>query len=652
MKKLLLSVLFLFVNVVGFGQCPPDNFVFFGAQSEIDSFPTMYPNCTEINGVVVISGSNITDLSPLGQITSISGGLEISFTSITNINLTSLSNIGTQVNDDVEIRQNLLLESFTGLENINNVAGTILIIDNPNIENFNGFEDVVSIGGFLDIYDNSSLLAFSGFENLQSVSGFRCQGNPSLIGFEQLESLSTVTERIVIGNNDLVTSLAGFENIDNLDFSFWITDNLLINDISAFENLNSTFVFGIKILNNPALSLCNIQAVCENIGNTNLGYFEIENNGTGCENIVEVAQSCGQTLLCPPGVISLSSQAEVNEFQSTYPNCTSLVEGLTISGQDITNLLPLNQITQVGDLTIEQNFNLTSLNGLENIITFQSFIIGEPVRLKIISNPELVSLQGLSSLVNTEGLNMSISVNSSLENLDGLQGLQGTVSTLNIIGNDALLDLEGLSSIQTVDNFYIENNDVLNSLSGLDDLLVTGRLFVENNDMLEVLDFPNAIDPICGFTISGNEVLTSIDGFVDSYSGACNIDFRITDNPNLSNCSIAYVCDAFPNVGSFDVNNNAMGCNTINEIDDACTLMVVENFSVDMIKIYPNPTSQLLNIETNNLVMDNVVIRSISGKTLLQTSNKQIDISNFSAGVYFITIETTQGTITKKIVKE
>lgn len=66
--------------------------------------------------------------------------------------------------------------------------------------------------------------------------------------------------------------------------------------------------------------------------------------------------------------ITLSTQAEVDQFQNNYPGCTVIEGYLTISGADITNLNGLSVLVGIKyDLTIEDNNVLTDISGLSNI---------------------------------------------------------------------------------------------------------------------------------------------------------------------------------------------------------------------------------------------------------------------------------------------
>lgn len=69
-------------------------------------------------------------------------------------------------------------------------------------------------------------------------------------------------------------------------------------------------------------------------------------------------------------------------------------------------------------------------------------------------------------------------------------------------------------------------------------------------------------------------------------------------------------------------------------------------------RIYPNPVSDNLNIETKS-VINNVRIANILGSEVLNQKvgeNKvRINTSEFNQGVYFVTIETANGNVTRKI---
>jgi hypothetical protein len=79
-----------------------------------------------------------------------------------------------------------------------------------------------------------------------------------------------------------------------------------------------------------------------------------------------------------------------------------------------------------------------------------------------------------------------------------------------------------------------------------------------------------------------------------------------------------------------------------------------ESFSVNNFDIYPNPTSNVLNISnTNNIEINNISVSDLNGRVIKNVNGvTSVNVSDLNAGVYFVTIETTEGKSTKKFIKE
>ena len=69
--------------------------------------------------------------------------------------------------------------------------------------------------------------------------------------------------------------------------------------------------------------------------------------------------------------------------------------------------------------------------------------------------------------------------------------------------------------------------------------------------------------------------------------------------------------------------------------------------------IYPNPTNDLININSiNNQSLTSVKVYDLSGKMLIESTDNKISVSNLSNGLYLLKIMTETGEITKKFIKE
>jgi hypothetical protein len=70
------------------------------------------------------------------------------------------------------------------------------------------------------------------------------------------------------------------------------------------------------------------------------------------------------------------------------------------------------------------------------------------------------------------------------------------------------------------------------------------------------------------------------------------------------------------------------------------------------VSIYPNPTSDVLNITTSSNDLSELTVKDITGKIVLkQNFNNKITINteNYSKGIYLIDVKNNLGTVSEKI---
>jgi len=83
-----------------------------------------------------------------------------------------------------------------------------------------------------------------------------------------------------------------------------------------------------------------------------------------------------------------------------------------------------------------------------------------------------------------------------------------------------------------------------------------------------------------------------------------------------------------------------------------CNCMVgIDDLDKVAVTLYPNPVSSLLNIRTESSIIS-IQIVDFLGQKVFETTNTEIDFSNFNTGVYGVIVQTKDGVSVKSIVKE
>ncbi len=113
-------------------------------------------------------------------------------------------------------------------------------------------------------------------------------------------------------------------------------------------------------------------------------------------------------------------------------------------------------------------------------------------------------------------------------------------------------------------------------------------------------------------------------------------------------------------IASFDsINHDPLG-----NLDNAANALrlgntttgIAQNKTNMQFNLFPNPAHNQLNIETNKVTDMKIEVMDIFGKVVLtenyKGSNASVNVSDLTAGVYFIKLSSEGNTLTKKFVKE
>ena len=637
--------------------CLPEGINFY-TQSAIDNFHLNYPGCNEIYGNVRIAGDQITNLNALNYIYKIHGNLEIwDAGQLTTLDgLENLVFVGGTLdiwtNDqliDIAALENLAIGSLNGLiiennQNLSNCAiasvcnflstTTYALITGNGNGCANVFQVLTACDNYYPCYPNGVT-----FNNQKQIDDFPINyplcneilgdlvitGPGTINNLNSLYNLDIISGSMIIENQNSLSTLLGLNGINyiygnlTLDslkalkniLSFngleTIAGDLEINQLDSLTslagllNLSSNSIEGLKITNNPNLSNCHIETVCDYLLDPN-GIALVENNSSGCDSVAEVLYNCGYGYSCLPDGITFNLQQQINDFNTSYPLCHEIEGDVTIMGSTITNLNGLNSINTIkGDLNIIFCSNLDDLQGLENL----EFVLGN---FTVSSNTILQNLNGLDNL-NTIGKSFEISNNNNLISFDGLNSVNLIGKDLTILNNPELIGITSLINLTEINgSLKVSYNDKLNALIGLDEI---------NNESISEL--------------------------------------IVTNNSQLSECDINSVCQFLTNPsGPFNISVNSNGCNSPVEVLNTC-LTINENYKIDNIRfmVFPNPATETISITANNHQQINVVnIYDLAGELVLnvEKGKNEIDIRSLKPGMYLLEVIQTNHAYRSKLI--
>ena len=225
------------------------------------------------------------------------------------------------------------------------------------------------------------------------------------------------------------------------------------------------------------------------------------------------------------GNFSLQTQQDVNDFGDlNYESVNgSIVIGNSNSVSNITSLEPLSNIKAIfGFLAIQNNPQLTSLNGLDNL---QFMCFDEPSSIAIRNNESLIEISALGNLNSCELMGLTIENNNSLTNIDAFSNIT-TLSNMTLDGNDQLLDLSPFDRLENIVNLTLVDgnfSDVgFNNLNSCDQLLISSC-----NNLTHVNSLSNL-----------NNLRVLAVGLPGAY-------LQYTYDPNMSNESLASMWDDY-----------------------------------------------------------------------------------------------------------
>jgi len=227
-----------------------------------------------------------------------------------------------------------------------------------------------------------------------------------------------------------------------------------------------------------------------------------------------------------------------------------------------------------------------------------------------IQGTDITNLNGLSQITQMNGLLLLDPSN--LQSLNGLHNVT-RINGISVLGCDMMTNLNGLNNLVHIGGqLQIEGNLNLTSLEGLEKVdSIMGQLFIYNNPLLEsLLAFENLE------YIQNNLIIT-----------IC---------PQLTSCEANGICEHLNNMtGNPFIDFNGLGCDSIQDVEDACVNCVENNVWIGTSPGFWNDAN---NWSLNEIPTD-------CHQVIIEAGTEVIVPSNSTATAY--TLEVKQGAIFK-----
>ena len=491
-----------------------------------------------------------------------------------------------------------------------NVEGSIILSNNA--EDCNSLEaieercdePIVDCGGDITLTTQAEVNAF----DCTSVESLTIDANPNnndpITNLKALCSLVTIRKDLAIRvESAQVASLEGLHNLKTIGGDFTYFGNLPnLAGLEKLKSIGGSFVVEYQAgLNN----FVGLEAL-ETIGGDLLILYNTLENFKGLSNL----KTIGGSITVRFGLTDVSFEG-LSALES--------VGGFVIEENNVENFVGLSSLKTINGSIVSQGTDggIGSFEGLENVEEIAGSIA-------LAFNANFVGWEGLRNLRRIGG-DLSLE-QYSFETFDGLEKLEEISGQLYLL-NNGITSLQAFSSLRSVGSVLIESEPIT-SLDGLEQLRQ-----VSNNFSLLATQIAD---------ISALQDIERIGG-----------DLRFTFNGQLSECCI--IPSLLERVqGEVTIENNAEGCNSLPEIEEACEEEASKEENARIagkdILTYPNPTVNFVQIHTDQPL--SIGVYNTAGYLMNEQWVDQegvINMASLPAGIYLLK---ANGKTVQRIIKE
>ncbi|CAM3910984.1 MULTISPECIES: T9SS type A sorting domain-containing protein [Flavobacterium] len=479
---------------------------------------------------------------------------------------------------------------------------------NDALNSYQDNKEVWIAGGTYNPSPSNRSVAYTIYgDNIEIYGGFA--GTETQLSERVIGANETILSGDLQGNDvNVADFISNYSNTTrNADNSYHIINitetgnNLLLEGLTisdAHNNLNATERGGAiikhKSIANLTLKDC---VVKDNVS---------RNDNAGLDAEFELNNTAGAR-----GELIIENCKFINNMSRRATSIYSFVRANTNVDLTVANSL--------FDKNVAGNLNTTTATGGSGSASwFKVIANGSDVALNLYNNTYVnnTDLGTANSLNNSSRATVAISMSSS-----------SITSTFNAIVSNCIFRFNTTTggaiarSITDLSEAPITSLAVSNSLDPLN----------FNDDSISTLTATSNADPLFVSLVNGDYSLMSGSPAIDSGNNTYVLGTSdLLGNQRVFNTTV--------DMGAYEFGSPSLSSNSFTTYNDFI--------------IYPNPSTNLINIQSKE-VINRITIYSLDGRKVLETNKKEINISNLDSGIYLVNLQTESGAIgTKKIIKK
>lgn len=437
--------------------------------------------------------------------------------------------------------------------------------------------------------NNADLKIYGGFAGTETQLSHRVLGTNETILSGDFNNNDVFPDDNFVDNFNHATKTDNSHNIINITAAGnnLVLDGLTISNAHYTTNNVSGAIMKEKTVSNLTLKNCTIKNNISAAGSGLVAEFELNNASSGT-----------------PGTFTIENCIFKN-------NMSRFASGIFSSTKDNTDVDIIVENT-LFDNNISGNLS-TGIRGLSGAASwFRATGTSADVNLKLINNTYV------NNICDSDGNSIS----------------DANRATVIINKTAGAINAEVVNCIFW--NNYRPNFPSTVAMRSFSDTYQTAPNSIVVKNSIDQLNFNDSSITSTTNTNDANPLFTNINNDFTLQSGSPAIDTG--DN--------SYVTTASDLLGNQRVFNTTVDMGVY---EFGSSTLSISDFELDRnnIKIYPNPTTTVLNIKMESSLKQ-ITIYSVLGKEVLRVKSKTINVTNLRSGIYVIKIEDENGYVTSK----